>query len=153
MALDSPARAGQGRASLYSYDSLENILGMDIHSADRIVPAWQTVRVGDGVHLAPEVALAVAVADAPRALVLRGGVPMDSAPSPFESTWAFVVRDRPEGGVRLIVREKYRSRFAWTRLMFEPVAVISFIMTQKMMRGIRDRAEAVETRGTCGADR
>jgi hypothetical protein len=101
--------------------------------------------VGDDVHLAPAVALAVAVADAPRALVLRGGVPMGSAPSPFDSTWAFVVHSRPQGGTRLVVREKYRSRFSWAKLMFEPVAVISFIMSQKMMRGIRDRAEAVDT--------
>ncbi len=140
------AQLGQGRAGFYSYDSLENLLGMDIHSAERIVPAWQEVRVGDDVHLAPEVALTVAVADAPNALVLRGGVPIGSAPSPFDSTWAFVVQSRPEGGSRLVVREQYRSHFAWARFMFEPVAVISFIMSQRMMRGIRDRAEAVVTR-------
>ena len=137
---------GQGRAGFYSYDSLENRLGMNIHSADRIVPAWQVVRVGDDVHLAPEVALTVAVADAPHALVLRGGVPIGSGPSPFDSTWAFVLQSRPEGGSRLVVREQYRSRFAWTRLMFEPVAVISFIMSQRMLRGIRQRAQSPSTR-------
>jgi hypothetical protein len=136
------AQLGQGRAGFYSYDFLENLVGMDIHSADHIVPAWQKIRVGDDVHLAAEVSLAVAVADAPRALVLRGGVPMGGAPSPFDSTWAFVLRDAPGGAARLLVRERYRSRVPWTGLMFEPVAVISFIMSQKMMHGIRDRAEA-----------
>ncbi len=106
------------------------------------MPAWQKIRVGDDVHLAAEVSLAVAVADAPRALVLRGGVPVGGAPSPFDSTWAFVLRDAPGGAARLLVRERYRSRVPWTGLMFEPVAVISFIMSQKMMHGIRDRAEA-----------
>lgn len=139
------AQLGQGRGGFYSYDALENLLGMDIHSADRIVAAWQEVHAGDDVHLVAEVALTVAEADAPRALVLRGGVPMGEAPSPFDFTWAFVLRAGPDGGTRLVVRERYRSRFQGTGLMFEPVAVISFIMSQKMMRGIRDRAEAVST--------
>ena len=29
---------GQGRGGLYSYDWLENLLHLDIHSADRILP-------------------------------------------------------------------------------------------------------------------
>ena len=37
---------GQGRGGFYSYDWLENLVGCDIHSADRIVPQWQAVTVG-----------------------------------------------------------------------------------------------------------
>lgn len=37
------AQMGQGRGGLYSYDALENLVGCDIHSADRIVPEWQDV--------------------------------------------------------------------------------------------------------------
>ena len=29
----------------------------------------------------------------------------------------------------------------WARLLVEPVSVVSFVMTQKMLRGLRDRAE------------
>jgi hypothetical protein len=29
---------GQGRGGLYSYDWLENLIGCDVHSADRILP-------------------------------------------------------------------------------------------------------------------
>ena len=36
------AQLGQGRGGFYSYDFLENLVGCDIHSADRIVPAWQS---------------------------------------------------------------------------------------------------------------
>jgi hypothetical protein len=32
------AQLGQGRGGFYSYDFLENLIGCDIHSADRIVP-------------------------------------------------------------------------------------------------------------------
>ena len=41
---------GQGRGGLYSYDWLENLVGCDIHSADRILPQFQQpLRVGDRV--------------------------------------------------------------------------------------------------------
>src|SRR3979411_1439588 len=43
------AQLGQGRGGFYSYDFLENLVGCDIHSADRIVPEWQDVEVGDEV--------------------------------------------------------------------------------------------------------
>jgi hypothetical protein len=43
------AQLGQGRGGFYSYDVLENLVGLDIHSADRIVPEWQGIEVGDEV--------------------------------------------------------------------------------------------------------
>jgi hypothetical protein len=138
------AQLGQGRGGFYSYDRLENLIGCDIHSADRVVAAWQEVRVGHEVRLAPEVALAVALADAPLALVLRGGVPMGVHPPPYDFSWAFVLHEEPPGVTRLVVRERYRYLRAWARLIVEPVAVVSFVMTQRMLLGIRDRAEATE---------
>ena len=45
---------GQGRGGLYSYDRLENALGLQIHSADRIVPELQDLQVGDVVRMVPE---------------------------------------------------------------------------------------------------
>ena len=38
--------SGRDAAGFYSYDALENLVGCDIHSADRIVPEWQDVVVG-----------------------------------------------------------------------------------------------------------
>lgn len=137
------AQLGQGKAGFYSYDALENLVGCHIHSADRIVPAWQQIRVGDEVHLAPEVGLTVCIADASGALVLSGGVPMGVAASPLDFSWAFALRDAGQGWTRLLVRERYRYLHPWVRLMVEPVEILSFVMTQKMLRGIRDRAEAI----------
>ena len=79
------AQLGQGRGGFYSYDALENLVGCDIHSADRLVPEWQDVEVGDRSSSLPEVGLAVAVVEPGRALVLRGGVPMGTAPPPSTS--------------------------------------------------------------------
>src|ERR1700682_4382350 len=54
------AQLGQGRGGFYSYDFLENLVGCDIHSADRVVSEWQQIGVGDEVRLAPRFGLAVA---------------------------------------------------------------------------------------------
>jgi hypothetical protein len=40
-----------------------------------------------------------------------------------------------------MVRERYAYTQPWARLIVEPVEVIDFVMTQKMLRGIRSRAE------------
>ncbi len=135
------AQLGQGRGGFYSYDALENLVGCDLHSADRIVPQWQDLKVGDQVKLHPEVGLGVTVVEQGRALVLRGGVPMGAAPPPYDFTWAFVVRERPDGTTRLLVRERYAYTRRWAPFLVEPVAVVAFVMSQRMLRGIRDRAE------------
>jgi hypothetical protein len=135
------AQLGQGRGGFYSYDALENLVGCHIHSADRVVPEWQDVKAGDQVKLHPEVGLGVAVVEPGRALVLRGAVPMGAVPPPYDTTWAFVVQERPEGTTRLLVRERYAYTKRWAPILVEPVAVVAFVMTQRMLRGIRDRAE------------
>jgi hypothetical protein len=132
---------GQGRGGFYSYDFVENLIGCGIHSADRVVPEWQDLKPGDQVRLAPQAGLAVAHLEAARSLVLRGGVPMGKAAPPYDFTWAFVLNDGPGGATRLLVRERYAYTRPWARLLVEPAAAVSFVMSQKMLRGIRDRAE------------
>src|SRR6266516_4288001 len=135
------AQLGQGRGGFYSYDFLENLVGCDIHSADRIVREWQDVAVGDEVRLAPEVALIVASLERGRSLVLRGGIPIGHTAPPYDFTWAFALRDEPDETTRLGVRERYAYARPWARLIVEPAEAISFVMSQKMLRGIKDRAE------------
>jgi hypothetical protein len=38
------------------------------------------------------------------------------------------------------MRERYSYNNRWAPLMVEPIATASFVMSQKMLRGIRDRA-------------
>src|SRR5450755_1498111 len=141
------AQLGQGRGGFYSYDSLENLAGCDIHSANQIVPEWQDLEVGDPVMLAPQVALTVALLDRGHYLVLRGGVPMGNSAPPYDFTWAFALRaepagtTEPAGATRLLVRERYAYTRPWARLLVEPAEAVSFVMSQKMLRGIKDRAE------------
>ena len=137
------AQLGQGRGGFYSYDFLENLAGCDIHSADRVVPRWQDIKIGDKVKLAPALGLDVAALEPGRSLVLRGGVPMGNASPPYDFTWAWVLRDEPDGTSRLLVRERYAYTRPWARFIVEPVEAVSFVMSQKMLRGIKNRAEQV----------
>jgi hypothetical protein len=141
------AQMGQGRGGLYSYDWLENLVGCQMESADRIVQEWQAVAPGDVFRLHPEAELEVAYAKFGRALVLRGGVQLNAdRASPFHFSWAFVLQPRPDGTTRLIVRERYQHDWCWARLITEPVQAVSCFMTEKMLRGIRDRAETAPIR-------
>ncbi|MCW2750325.1 MAG: hypothetical protein JWR83_1435 [Aeromicrobium sp.] len=132
---------GQGRGGLYSYDALENLIGCDIRSADQIVEEWQHVTVGDPFRLHPDVVLRVAIVDPHHALVVQGGVPMGDADPPYDFTWAFVLNELTDGTTRLVIRERYHFTRWWASLIVEPVQAVSFVMTRKMLHGIRARAE------------
>lgn len=133
---------GQERGGFYSYEWLENLVGCDIHTAHEINPVWQTLEPGDEVRLHPKGGLIVASIERGRSLVLAGGVPKrNSAPPPYDFSWAFVLEEEGDGTTRLIVRERYGYQKWWTGVLVEPLAAMSFVMSEKMLRGIRDRAE------------
>jgi hypothetical protein len=134
------AQLGQGRGGFYSYDKLENLLGFDIHSAARVIPEWQQLKAGDEVRLAPTVGLKAEIVEPGRALVLQGALPLAQAP-PFDSTWAFILCEQPDGSTRLLSRERYGYKRWWAPLVVEPTQAASFVMSRKMLLGIRDRAE------------
>ncbi|MCU1378181.1 MAG: hypothetical protein JWN29_1164 [Acidimicrobiales bacterium] len=132
---------GQGRGGLYSYDVLENLIGCDIHSADQIVGEWQHVTVGDSFRLHPDIALHVVVVEPDHALVIQGGVPMGDAAPPYDFTWAFVLNVLTDDTTRLVIRERYNFTRWWASLVVDFVTPVSFVMTRKMLHGIRARAE------------
>lgn len=138
---------GQGRGGFYSYDALENLVGLDIHSADHIDPAWQELAEGEPVHLAEGFGLTVARLQPHYALVLHGdgpSLPDEEDEPPFDFVWSFVLRPGQQPGTtRLVVRERYAYTQSWAKYMVEGVQLVSFVMTEKMLRGIRDRAERV----------
>ena len=66
---------------------------------------------------------------------------MGNVAPPYDFTWAFIVCAREDGTTRLVVRERYEYTRWWSSLLVEPVQLISFIMSQRMLRGIKHRAE------------
>ena len=117
----------------------ENLAGLDIRSADHIVDEWQVIRVGDPFRLHPDVALEVTLVDPGRALVVQGRASVDRHP-PYDYTWAFVLSGTGDV-TRLVIRERYAYSAWWVRLLVEPIAAVSFVMSERMLRGIRDRVE------------
>jgi hypothetical protein len=99
------------------------------------MPDWQDVSPSDQIRLAPQAALAVATVEPGQSLVLRGGVPTGDTSPPYDFTWTFVLKGEPGGAMRLLVRERYAFVRPWARVLVEPVEAVSFVMSQKMLRG------------------
>jgi hypothetical protein len=135
---------GQDRAGFYSYTVLENLVGADMHNAPAVVPEWQALAPGDPVWLASERRWhdrgrqIAAVVDPPHALVLVSPVDWTRLQRGERATgaWGFVLEPLGELRTRLLIRS---SGGAVGTHGFD---AIHFVMEQKMMRGLRDRAEA-----------
>jgi hypothetical protein len=127
---------GPGRAGAYTYDWVENLAGLDMHSADEILPQFQDVAVGDAWQLGTKgPVLRLAVLRDEEAMVLRS--------DDGNWVWAFVLV--PEGaGTRLVSRNRIRqpgasrASRAFMRYAMEPG---SLVMERKMLLGIKERAE------------
>lgn len=126
---------GQDRGGFYSYSWLENLMGCRLRNADRIVPEWQILRVGDSVRLHPNAPpLPVTHLEPEKALVLAGG-------------WGFLLREIGPGTTRLIARgwgsdipeiHNPVGHFLYWRVLFEPA---HFLMERKMLLEIKRLAE------------
>ncbi len=146
---------GQGRGGFYSYDWLENLLGLHIHSADRILSEYQSLVVGDPVQLAPGSGMTVALIDPPHMLALRvtmsplTGLPIDQEdPKPdayFDGSWVFVLKELGEQTTRVIerMRADYQPRLWLAPLVYLLLEPVAFVMERKMLLGIKQRAEKV----------
>lgn len=145
---------GQDRGGWYSYEGLENLFGLHIHNTDEIRGEWQRLSVGDEVRAVPAGALGmkegysfrVAIVEPGQALVLRQAPPEH----PWNATWAFVLRPDGLGGTRLLVRGRSARQAGFGGVvahyggeLFDPV---TFVMTRRMLLGIRSRAEAAHQR-------
>jgi hypothetical protein len=126
---------GPGRGGAYTYDWIENLLGLGMHSADRILPQYQSLRVGDARLGARGPVLRVAVLEPEQALVLRSD----------DRNWVWAFALIPDGrGTRLISRNRIATPDAGPltralyRYLMEPG---SLIMERKMLLGIKQRAE------------
>ncbi len=125
---------GSGRAGTYTYDWLENLFGLDMHSADVILPQFQDLNAGDEFPIGTGT-LRVEAIDPGRRLTTQ--VP--------EWNWVRTFCLVPdENGTRLLLRNRIRypgmnavAQFGH-RLISEPGGLL---MERKMLLGIKERAE------------
>jgi hypothetical protein len=91
-------------------------------------------------HLEPNVALVLNTAD-PK----TGRTTKRDEGTGFEFQWTFALRPTPLGGTRLLIRERTAIGRRLTRWLMAPVGLVSFVMTRRMLDGIRVRAESAST--------
>lgn len=135
---------GQDRAGFYSYTWLENLVGAGMRNAGVLHPEWQHRERGDTVRLASETRYhslgrqIAALVEPPHALVLVSPPDWERLQRGGRATgaWSFFLEPLGEDRTRLLVRS---SGGPVGSHLFD---ALHFLMEQKMMRGLRDRAEA-----------
>jgi hypothetical protein len=141
--IDAPASAiwpwlvqmGPGRAGAYTYDWIENLFGLNMHSADQIRAEWQNLKVGDVLRSRGDrPGMRVEILDPERTLSNRSEA--------GDWVWTFVLV--PEhGSTRLISRNRIamKGAAAGQRLGMLVMEPGSLVMERKMLLGIKQRAE------------
>jgi hypothetical protein len=142
---------GYGRAGWYSWDRLDN---SGVPSADRIVPEWQSVHVGQHLIEARDGRswFTVERVEPNRTLALRttiallSGHSFDPKSGPprrayADGVWSFNLRSAPGGHTRLVARMRGTSR---PRTLTRPFGLLvgdpaHFIMQTRQFHGLRTR--------------
>jgi hypothetical protein len=125
--IDAPATAvwpwvaqmgPDARGGAYTYDWIENLLGIDMHSVDHVLPEYQDPQIGDTIalgsnrmrieHVEPEHVLAWRSEDG-------------------NWVWTFVVEER-DGRTRLISRNRFRLATLIGRIGMLPMEPGSLVM-------------------------
>jgi hypothetical protein len=145
---------GGDRGGWYSWDWLDN---NGDPSADRIVPEWQNIEVGQHLYRAPKGPtnrFTVVVLEPNRTLVLQSSYGLfgrsfdpltDPVPPAYvDGIWGFHLRPAPGGRTRLVVRSRGRNR---PRLLTRPLALlvwepVHFIMQTRQFHNLHTRVGA-----------
>jgi hypothetical protein len=151
--IDAPAgvvwpwlvQMGQDRGGLYSYQTLENFVGLDYHNADRIHPEWQHLAPGDVMRLAPKgwfgvrdgIVMTVVDVTEQQSIVLR----MTPPEHLWDAVWSFHLIPHWEDRCRLLIRTRIRLRHPGEVLVTELAGPAKALMTRGILLGIKRRVE------------
>jgi hypothetical protein len=121
------------RGGAYTYDWIENLLGLDMHSAEEVLAEFQHPQTGEEIsfgantmrfeRIEPEHVLAMRTLDG-------------------NWVWSFVLRETP-GGTRLLSRNRFRLSTLAAKVWMLPMEPASLLMERKMLQGIKQRAEGL----------
>ena len=128
---------GTGRAGAYSYDWLDRLMGLDMHSSWHIVPELQGLAEGDVIPVAND-------GSGLRVRRLESGHVLGTRSD--DDTWAWTWVLEPEGdGTRLLSRTRMltRGQPLVGRVGIELFLIpASWLMERRMLQGLRQRAES-----------
>ena len=119
------------RGGAYTYDWIENLLGLNKHSVDQVLAEFQQPRVGDTNGFGSN-RLPLERVEPECALVWRS--------EDGHWVWAFVLREH-DGATRLISRNRFVLPTLLARAGMLPMEPGSLVMERMMLLGIKSRSE------------
>jgi hypothetical protein len=131
------------RGGAYTYDWIENLLGLDMHSVDRVLPEFQHPEVGDTLGLG---------SNRMRLELVEPGHVLAWRSEDGTWVWTFVLEEH-DGTTRLISRNRFRLPTLAARIGMLPMEPGSLLMERRMLRGIKERAEQLASGTPHGSSR
>jgi hypothetical protein len=123
------------RGGAYTYDWIENLLRLNMHSTHGVLPKFQHPEVGETFSLGSN-RMRMDRVESQRVLAWRS--------EDGNWVWTFVLEPR-DGGTRLISRNRFRLPALVARVGMLPMEPGSLVMERKMLRGIKQRAERLSS--------
>lgn len=159
--IDAPAdfvwpwivQMGKDRGGFYSYELLENLVGLKIYNSDEILTEYQRTKVGDMIPFGPETAYPLVICEPGSAMVIENHDDLDARKSydPEQGhpdnflhlTWLWFIEPVGNRRSRFISRNRLNYKSSLKNrmtigLLAEPIV---FAMDRKMCLGIKKRAE------------
>lgn len=140
---------GVDRGGMYSYDALENLIGLKVHTTNEIKPEWQNLIAGDFIRFTPEdyfispgPGAYIITLQESRVMLACFGMETEQ-PSPCTNTWQFILQPQADGSTRLIIRTRAVAVSGLGGQTGRLFGLISFTMERKMMLNIRDLVESM----------
>jgi hypothetical protein len=125
------------RGGAYTYDWIENLLGLNMHSTDRVLPDYQHPQVGETLGYGKN-RMRFERVELPDVLATRS--------EDGNWVWSFVL-DEHDGKTRLISRNRFRLPTLTAKIGMVPMEPASLVMERKMLHGIKQRAERLTAEG------
>ena len=126
------------RGGAYTYDWIENLLGLGMHSVDRVLPEFQDPQVGDTIGYGSN-RMRVERVEPEHVLAWRS--------EDGNWVWTFVLQGR-DGSTRLVSRNRFRLPTLAARVGMITMEPASLVMERKMLNGIKQRAERLAPSGS-----
>ena len=119
------------RGGAYTHDWIENLLGLNMHSVERVLAEFQHPQVGDTIGYGPN-RMRLELVEPGRVLAWRS--------EDGNWVWSFVL-DEQDGQTRLISRNRFRLPSVSAKIGMAPMEPASLVMERKMLHGMKQRAE------------
>jgi hypothetical protein len=119
------------RGGAYTYDWIENLLGLNMHSTDQVLPEFQDPHTGETIGFGPN-KMRLERVEPEHVLAWRA--------EHGNWVWTFVL-EPVNDHTRLISRNRFRLPRLIDRIGMLPMEPGSLLMERKMLLGIKQRAE------------